>query len=204
MLRQHRSLFIAVYCGSSPGTKESYAAAARETAARCAQVGFGIVFGGSAVGLMGELARSARVAGCEIIGVTLRALSGFESPAEGLTDLVVVKTLHQRKQVMSDRAHAVVVLPGGVGSLDEAFEALTWKQIGLHSKPIIFVNIDGYWEPLRQLVTHMQREGFVSEASARNIEFASSVAAAIATINSRLTDQHPSADTPSTTSIGGA
>lgn len=203
MPERHCRPFVAVYCGSSLGIRDSYSAAAREVATYCSRAGLGVIFGGSAVGLMGELAHAATSNGCEIVGVTSRALFDLEQPAEGLTNLLIVETLHERKRVMNDRAAAFVVLPGGVGSLDEAFEALTWKQIGLHSKPVLFVNIDGYWEPLRRLIVHMRKQGFVSESGAGNIEFVNSVAAAMKSVEVGICGRHLDATALSPTVIGG-
>jgi len=124
--------------------------------------GWRLVYGAGDVGLMGEVARAAMVAGAATMGVIPTHLMGAEQGRADLSTLVITQTMHERKKVMFMNADAVVLLPGGAGSLDEFFEVLTWAQIGLHSKPIYLVNSDGYWAPLIALLDHVIAQGFAA------------------------------------------
>src|SRR5262245_8546915 len=126
---------LCVFAGSSPGRRESYAAAARDLAALAVERGYGIVYGGGRVGLMGILADATLAAGGEVIGVLPEALATKELAHRGLTRLEIVASMHERKATMADLASAFVALPGGIGTLEELFEVFTWGQLGLHSKP---------------------------------------------------------------------
>jgi hypothetical protein len=153
---------LCVYCGSKVGADPGFAALARELGARCAADGVEIVFGGGSLGLMGELASAARDAGGCVTGIIPRHLQRLEIAHDGLSELIVVESMHARKQQMAERADAFCVLPGGIGSLDEAIEIITWKQLGLHDKPVVFVDHDGYWQPLFALFRHQRDQGFMS------------------------------------------
>jgi uncharacterized protein (TIGR00730 family) len=122
-----------------------------------------LVYGAGDVGLMGGVARAAQAAGGETFGVIPQHLVAWEVGKTDLTSYVVTETMHERKKVMFMNCDAVVVLPGGAGSLDELFEVLTWRQLGLHEKPCVLVNVSGYWDPLIALVDHMIAQGFVGE-----------------------------------------
>jgi uncharacterized protein (TIGR00730 family) len=176
---------VAVFCGSSIGIRPTYADAARQVATHCAEAGIDIVFGGSAVGLMGVMCAAAAELGVRTIGITPRFLAEIEPPSTSVDELVLVEGMHERKRQMMDRSDAVLILPGGVGSLDEAFEAITWRQVGLHSKPIVFADIDDYWSPLRGLVEHMRKEGFLSDQVRDNFVFSESLDEAFGIIRSR-------------------
>jgi hypothetical protein len=139
-----------------------YREAARELGARLAKAGIEIVFGGGHVGLMGLLADAALAAGGRVTGIIPARLRDRELAHPGLSELVVVATMHERKRLMAERADAFAVLPGGVGTLDEFFEMLSWKQLGLHDKPIFIVDIGGYWAPLRALLDHVVGHGFAA------------------------------------------
>jgi uncharacterized protein (TIGR00730 family) len=152
--------WLCVYCGSSGAVDRRFRDAASELGTRLAAVGIGVVFGGGRVGLMGLLADSALAAGGNVMGVIPARLRDAELAHGGATELVVVDTMHERKRVMAERADAFAVLPGGVGTLDETFEILSWKQLELHAKAIFLVNIGGYWEPLRVLLDHIVANGF--------------------------------------------
>jgi uncharacterized protein (TIGR00730 family) len=152
---------VCVFCGSSPGARPVYLEAARELGALLAERGIGLVYGGASVGLMGELADAVLAADGEAIGVIPRSLLGRELAHARLTELHVVETMHERKALMADLSGAFVALPGGAGTLDELFEALTWRQLGLHSKPIGLLDVDGFFEPLLALADHLVEEGFV-------------------------------------------
>ena len=151
---------IAVYLGSSLGTRPEFADAAAETGKLLARAGVEIVYGGSGIGLMGVLADAALAAGGRVTGVIPVPLCDAEVAHRGVTELVVVTNMHERKRLMAEKADAFVILPGGIGTLDEMFEVLSWKQLGLHDKPILLVDIGGYWAPLRALLDHIVAEGF--------------------------------------------
>jgi uncharacterized protein (TIGR00730 family) len=155
---------ICVFCGASSGRKAAYAEAARAFGAACAARGLGVVYGGGKVGLMGALAEGALAAGGEAIGVIPEELVERELAHTGLTELHVVRSLHERKALMAELADAFVALPGGFGTLDELMEQLTWSQLGLHAKPVGLLDVDEYWRPLIALARHATEEGFVREA----------------------------------------
>jgi uncharacterized protein (TIGR00730 family) len=154
---------LAIFTGSSSGHDPRYAEAAGQFAAGLAARSVGIVYGGGRVGLMGVVADHALAAGGEVIGVIPNALQSAEVGHSGLTQLHVVETMHQRKQLMADLADGFVALPGGVGTLEEVFEAWTWLQLGIHAKPVAFLNIDGFWDHLLAGLDGMVRAGFVKE-----------------------------------------
>jgi uncharacterized protein (TIGR00730 family) len=155
---------VCVFAGSNAGAREAYLLAARELGAELARRGLGMVYGGAGRGLMGACADAALAGRAEVIGVLPRALSSRETAHPGLTELRIVDSLHERKAVMSALCDGIVALPGGCGTLDELFEAITWSQLGLHEKPIGVLDAEGYWEPLLALLEHMNAEGFVRPA----------------------------------------
>lgn len=158
MTRPARS--VCVYCGSRPGARPDYARDARATGAMFARNGWRLVYGAGDVGLMGEVARAAQAAGGRTFGVIPVHLLDLEVGKRDLDTFVVTETMHERKKVMIMNADAVVMLPGGGGSLDEFFEALTWRQLGLHEKPILLLDTAGYWTPLRVLIDQIVDQGF--------------------------------------------
>lgn len=151
---------VCVYCGARSGARPSYRTEAEATGRMLAANGWRLVYGAGDVGLMGEVARAAQSAGGATFGVIPTHLMAMEVGKRDLTSFVITETMHERKKVMFMNADAVVVLPGGGGSLDEFFEVLTWRQLGLHQKPILILNTDGYWNPLLALVDHVIDEGF--------------------------------------------
>ncbi len=151
---------VCVYCGSRAGNRPDYQAAAEATGEILARRGWRLVYGAGDVGLMGTVARTAQAGGGATFGVIPTHLLEREVGKHDLTALVVTETMHERKKAMFMNADAVLVLPGGAGSLDELFEVLTWRQIGLHDKPILLLNIAGYWTPLLDLVDRIIAEGF--------------------------------------------
>jgi uncharacterized protein (TIGR00730 family) len=157
---------VCVYCGSRPGAIPAYAAAAQALGQGLAGAGLRLVYGAGDVGLMGEVARAAQAAGGETFGVIPEHLVRREVGKSDLTSYVVTETMHERKKVMLMNADAVVVLPGGPGSLDELFEVLTWRQLGLHDKPIVILNAEGYWDKLRDLLDHVIGQGFADTSLA--------------------------------------
>lgn len=153
---------ICVFCGARPGTNPAHVAAGRATGAMIAANGWRLVYGAGDVGIMGEVARSAQSAGAATMGVIPTHLMGAERGKRDVTQFVITEDMHERKKVMFMNSDAIVVLPGGAGSLDEFFEVLTWAQIGLHRKPIFLVSIDNYWQPLIALLDHIVAEDFAA------------------------------------------
>jgi uncharacterized protein (TIGR00730 family) len=151
---------ICVFCGARSGTLPAYAEAARATGRAIAESGFRLVYGAGDVGLMGEVAAAAIAAGAPTLGVIPVHLLNRERQRRDMTNIIVTEDMHERKKVMFMNSDAVVVLPGGAGSLDEFFEVLTWAQIGLHAKPIYLLDVEGYWQPLLALLSHIAGEGF--------------------------------------------
>jgi uncharacterized protein (TIGR00730 family) len=156
---------IAVFLGSSAGSRPEFVSAAAECGRSLAEAGVGIVYGGASVGLMGVLADAALSAGGEVIGVIPHRVFTAEVAHERLTRLEVVASMHERKARIAQLADAFAALPGGLGTLDELFEILTWRQIGLHTKPIALLEVGGFWDRLVALADFLTDEGFVTEAS---------------------------------------
>ncbi len=152
---------VCVFCGSSPGARPVYAAAARSLAAALLARGCDLVYGGGAVGLMGELADAVLAGGGRVVGVIPRALVEKEVGHHGVSELVVVDSLFERKRCMLERSDAFAVLPGGVGTLDELFEVWTWSQLGLHDKPCGLLDVEGYFRPLLAFLDRLVEERFL-------------------------------------------
>lgn len=153
---------VCVYAGSSPGARPEYAAAAAALGALLARRGLGVVYGGGHVGLMGVLADAAMAAGGQVTGIIPRTLMEREIGHGQLTELLVVETMHERKLAMAERADAFVALPGGIGTVEELVEALTWTQLGVHEKPCALLDVEGYWGPLTAFLDHAVRERFMA------------------------------------------
>jgi uncharacterized protein (TIGR00730 family) len=156
---------VAVFAGSSMGDRPEYAAAAADLGRALAAAGVGVVYGGASVGLMGVLADAAMAAGGEVIGVIPQVLVEAEVAADRLTRLEVVDSLHTRKARMADLSDAFAALPGGLGTLEELFEVLTWRQLRLHAKPVVLVDVAGFWDPLLRFLDAQIAAGFVPAAS---------------------------------------
>ena len=152
---------ICVYCGSSMGENPIYRESAQAVGTLLANRGLGLVYGGGNVGLMGVLADAALAAGGEVIGIIPGGLFSREVGHPGLTEMRVVGTMHERKALMADLADGFIALPGGMGTLDELFEILTWAQLGIHAKPCGLLNVAGYFDPLIALLDHMVAEKFL-------------------------------------------
>lgn len=152
---------VCVFCGSSPGARPEYAAAAVELGALLAQRGIGVVYGGATVGLMGLLADSAVAAGGEVHGVIPRGIFPREIPHAGLTEQHVVGSMHERKALMAELSDGFISLPGGTGTLEELFEVFTWSQLGIHAKGSVLLNVAGYWDGLDAFLDHVVRERFL-------------------------------------------
>jgi uncharacterized protein (TIGR00730 family) len=168
---------VLVFCGSSPGRQPGYAAAATELGQMLAARDLEVVYGGARVGLMGALADAAMAAGGTAIGVIPSRLVEHEIAHDGLTKLHVVETMHERKALMAELSDAVIALPGGSGTLDELFELFTWKQLGLHRKPIGLLDVDGYWQPLLAFLEHAVNERFLRAEYLEDLQVESSVEA---------------------------
>ena len=155
---------VCVFCGSSPGARPAYAAAAAALGRELIARGIGLVYGGGRVGLMGEIARTVHAGGGEVIGVIPRDLQARGLGMTDLPDLRVVETMHERKALMADLADGFVALPGGVGTLEEFLEVLTWAQLGLHDKPCGLLDVAGHHAPLVRLLDHLVERGFLGPA----------------------------------------
>jgi len=151
---------LCVYCGSSGAVEPRYREAAGELGACLAAAGIELVYGGGRVGLMGLLADAALAAGGRVIGIIPSRLRDLELAHPGATEMFIVDSMHERKRLMAEKADAFAILPGGLGTLDEMFEIVSWKQLELHDKPILLVDIGGYWAPLRTLLDHIVATGF--------------------------------------------
>jgi len=156
---------LCVYCGASDLVDPVYRAAAVELGTRLADAGIELVYGGGRIGLMGRLADAVLQAGGRVTGIIPAHLDNREIGHHGVNELIVVGSMHERKQLMFERSDAFAVLPGGIGTIEETFEIITWKQLLLHDKPIVIVDIAGYWQKLQALVDHVIEKGFASRRS---------------------------------------
>jgi uncharacterized protein (TIGR00730 family) len=178
-IEEQREMRICVFCGSSAGNNQVYSDAARETGATLARQKIALVYGGGRVGLMGVLADSALSAGGTVIGVIPQSLLAREIQHTGLSDLQVVATMHERKTKMAELADGFIALPGGAGTLEEIFEQWTWAQLGIHHKPCGFLNTNGYFDPLRQMIDRMTIEGFLRPEHASMLVFHTELSAIV-------------------------
>lgn len=158
---------LCVYCGSSGRGAPSHREAAERLGAELARRGIRLVYGGGMVGLMGVCADAALAAGGKVVGVIPKYLDDQEVGHRGLSQLIVCDTMHARKQRMFELSDAFAILPGGYGTLDEAFEIITWRQLGLHDKPVFLVSVDGYWQPLSRLLQHVIDQKYARPENAR-------------------------------------
>ena len=163
---------ICVFCGSSVGADPKYLAEAKSLGQQMAGGGWGLVYGGTSVGLMGATADAVLSGGAEVIGVLPQALQDREIAHRGLTKLHLVGSMHERKALMASLSDAFIALPGGYGTLDEFFEIVTWAQLKIHSKPCVLINTDGYYDFLLRFLEHAVREEFVKPANRRLIQVA--------------------------------
>jgi uncharacterized protein (TIGR00730 family) len=152
---------ICVYCGSSPGTSPAFVQAAREFGTILARNGIGLVYGGGSVGIMGEVSSAVLKHGGEVHGIIPEFLVAREHAYKNAQDLIITRDMHERKRKMFEMADAFVALPGGVGTLEEIVEQMTWAQLGRHKKPILLANVEGFWEPLCALLDHMKSLQFI-------------------------------------------
>ena len=154
---------VCVYCGSRAGENPAYEAAALALGKALAQAGLLLVYGGGSVGLMGTVARAALEAGARVTGVIPRFLEEREVMLHQVDDLIITEDMHERKRRMFEEADAFVALPGGIGTLEELVEMMTWAQLGRHCKPVLLAYIGGFWGPLTELLDHMIDEGFITD-----------------------------------------
>jgi len=175
---------VLVFCGSRPGSSPEFMNAAKDLGEALGQAQMRLVYGAGDVGLMGEVARAAQNSGAETFGVIPLHLVDLEVGKTDLTHYIVTETMHERKKVMFMNTDAVVVLPGGAGSLDEFFEVLTWGQLGLHSKPIYILNTEGYWQKLIDLVDHVIAHGFADASLKTSFRVVDTVADLMADLES--------------------
>ena len=155
---------ICVYCGAGVGEEMAYSDAAVALGIAMAEAGIRLVYGGGSVGLMGLMARAALDAGGLVTGIIPHFLEEREEMFKDVSELIVTDDMHQRKMLMFDKAEAFVALPGGIGTLEELVEQLTWKQLGRHEKPILLANVQHFWDPLIELMNHMRQEQFIRSA----------------------------------------
>jgi uncharacterized protein (TIGR00730 family) len=155
---------LCVYCGSSPGTDPAFAETARALGKILAENGIRLVYGGGSTGLMGALADAVLKNGGDVTGIIPEFLTRREQPRRLAQELIVTRDMHERKAKMFERADGFVALPGGIGTLEELVEQLTWAQLGRHKKPILLANIKGYWDPLLTLIDHMRAQEFLPAA----------------------------------------
>lgn len=179
---------VAVFCGSSPGSRPVFAEAAEALGTELGRRGIALVYGGGDRGLMGTVARAANAAGSAVIGVTVGIVAsgeGAEATPE-LGELLVAPSLSERKRIMAERSHAFVMLPGGFGTLDELFEMVTWNQLGLHRKPCGILDVDGFFGPLLDHMARSVAEGFVRADHAATLAVASTPAVLLDELTRRL------------------
>lgn len=152
---------VCVYCGSSFGSDTSHEAAATRLGQLIAEAGLRLVYGGGSVGLMGTVANAALESGGKVTGIIPRFLEKREVMLKSLEDLVITNDMHERKHLMFQKSDAFIALPGGIGTLEEAVEMMTWAQLGQHRKPVVLANINGFWSPLLELLDHMRAQGYI-------------------------------------------
>jgi hypothetical protein len=153
---------VCVYCGSRKGDDPEWRRAAERLGRGLAARGIGLVYGGGTIGLMGEIADATIAAGGRVTGIIPTHLDKHEIGHRGVSELLVVESMHERKRLMFEKSDAFVILPGGIGTLDETFEIVTWRQLHLHDKPVLLVNQEGYWQPFLALIDHIVARDFAS------------------------------------------
>jgi hypothetical protein len=176
---------VCVYCGSSPGRDPAFMAAAEDLGRFLAEARLGLVYGGGDVGLMGTTARSVLRHGGHVTGIIPDFLRRRENMLDEAQETIVVPDMHTRKQLMFDRSDAFVALPGGVGTLEELVEQMTWSQLGRHTKPILLLDLNGFWRPLIDLLAHMRLHGFIRPGLELNYAVAEKVADVIPMLQAR-------------------
>jgi uncharacterized protein (TIGR00730 family) len=179
---------VCVYCGSSAGADPTFAEAARALGKTLAQNHIRLIYGGGSIGMMGALAGSVLAHGGNVTGIIPEFLVNKEHMLGGAQEIIVTRDMHERKRVMFERADAFVALPGGIGTLEELVEQLTWTQLGRHRKPILLANIAGFWEPLCELLDHMNALGFIHSTSRLNYLIADTVEEILPALRARVVE----------------
>jgi uncharacterized protein (TIGR00730 family) len=182
---------VAVYCGSASGTNPAFGRAAAELGRQLGQAGCTVVYGGSNAGLMGTVADAALAAGGKVIGVIPDGLFEREVAHLGLSELRVVRSMHERKALMNDLAEGFVALPGGIGTLDELVEMYTWNQLGIHHKPCALLNIDGYYDRLLDFLRHAARQGLLQQRQLERLLVAPDVASLLPRLDAAMQAAQP-------------
>jgi uncharacterized protein (TIGR00730 family) len=170
---------VAVYCGSAPGNRPKFAESARDLASAMVRSGVDLVYGGGRLGLMGIVADAVLAQGGRVYGVIPEALVNLEVAHTGLTELFTVANMHERKAKMTDLADGFIALPGGIGTLDELFEAWSWNALGYHAKPFCLLNVDGFWDRMIDFLDHAAASGFMSPQRHKQLLVASSPSEAL-------------------------
>lgn len=190
---------ICVYCGSGDGRDPAYVESAVTLGTEMAKAGIGLVYGGGSLGLMGKVARAVLDSGGRVTGIIPAFLSNKERMLRDVNELIVVEDMHQRKRLMFEKSDAFVALPGGVGTLEELVEQLTWSQLGQHEKPIILANINNFWNPLLALLEHMRAERFIRqglEVRFKVVDTAAAIVPAVTTAVAASADAGQAAHVP--------
>ncbi len=182
---------VCVYCGSGFGGDPAFTEAARTLGAALGRAGIRLVYGGGNVGLMGTVAQAALDAGGHVTGIIPDFLKSRERMLDAIQETIVVSDMHTRKKLMFDRADAFVALPGGIGTLEELVEQMTWAQLGQHAKPILLLSVNGFWDPLITLLDHMRGLGFIREGLDLNYIVGDDPAAAVELLRGALAEAEP-------------
>ncbi len=177
---------ICVYCGSGPGTNPAYADAAHTLGTALAENGIRLIYGGGGMGLMGKVATSTLKSGGSVTGIIPDFLSEREHMLRDVDELIVTADMHERKRLMFERSDAFVALPGGIGTLEELVEQLTWSQLGQHKKPVVVANIEGFWDPFLELLRHMRSQEFIRDGLDVGFTVVSSADAIVPAINAAV------------------
>ena len=182
---------LAVYCGSAPGSDPDFTSLAEALGAEMARRGIGLVYGGGRLGLMGVIADAVMAHGGEAYGVIPQALVDLEVAHTGLTELHLVNTMHERKAMMTDLTDAFLAIPGGIGTLDELFEAWTWHALGYHAKPLALLNVNGFWDRLVGFMDHVAASGFLSPSRRAQLLVADDIGEAIDLLDAAIGARDP-------------
>ena len=181
---------LCVYCGSGPGKNPVYMAAAKSLGDAMVEAGIGLVYGGGSLGLMGEVAKTVLDAGGHVTGIIPEFLGTKERMLTGVNELIVTKSMHERKMTMFEHSTGFVALPGGIGTLEELTEISTWAQLDQHAKPIILCNIENYWEPYLTLLKHMRAERFIREGMEFKMDVVKTADDVVPAFEYRLANSH--------------
>ncbi len=176
---------VCIYCGSRAGGRPAYAQAAEALGTELGARGWSVIYGAGDLGLMGISARAAHRSGARVTGFIPRHIFDLEVGNHDIHSLIVTETMHERKKLMFTNSDAVVALPGGAGTLDELVEVLTWRQLGLHRKPVVLLNVEGFWQPFLDLINHMTREGFIDPSFHGYLSVADTVEDALSALDAR-------------------